>query len=116
MSNADDLMGIEHLDHCIDMLRQGIMVCDTFFIEVLTTLRTELIIMYEQCSGDITPITFARTSLDSRMKVVAEVVHTCRDFAKIQQWAWNRRIKTELDHDTVVTNDPLGWGTFTYSP
>jgi hypothetical protein len=26
MSNQDDLMGIEHLDHCIDMLRQAIMV------------------------------------------------------------------------------------------
>lgn len=93
MTNSDDLMGIEHLDHCIDMLRQGIM-----------------------CSSDITPITFTRTSLDTSMKVVAEVVHTCRSFSKIQQWAWNRRIKEEIDKDKVVTNDPLGWGTYTYSP
>lgn len=26
MTNKDDVMGIEHLDHCIDMLRQSIMV------------------------------------------------------------------------------------------
>ncbi|KAG8627509.1 hypothetical protein KVT40_004992 [Elsinoe batatas] len=25
-SNVDDLLGIEHLDHCIDTIRQGIMV------------------------------------------------------------------------------------------
>ncbi|KAI1078278.1 hypothetical protein F5B20DRAFT_234860 [Whalleya microplaca] len=93
MSNMDDAMGIEHLDHCVDMLRQSIM-----------------------CTSDITPTTFARTSLDSSMKVVAEVVHTCRSFSKIQQWAWNRRIDKAIDKDKVVTDDPLGWGTCTYSP
>jgi len=93
MSNSDDLMGIEHLDHCIDMLRQSIM-----------------------CNSDITPTTFARTSLDSNMKVVAEVVHTCRSFSKIQKWAWSRRITQEIDKKKIVTDDPLGWGTYTYSP
>ncbi|KAI1128591.1 hypothetical protein F5Y10DRAFT_240115 [Nemania abortiva] len=93
MANEDDLLGIEHLDHCLDMLRQSVM-----------------------CNSDITPTTFARTSPRARMKVVAEVVHTCRNFANIQQWAWNRRLSTELDRDTLVTDDPLGWGTYTYSP
>ncbi|KAF2763255.1 hypothetical protein EJ05DRAFT_496085 [Pseudovirgaria hyperparasitica] len=93
MSNVDELMGIEHIDHCIDMLRQSIM-----------------------CHSDITPTTFARQSLKDSMKVVAEVVHTCRKFSNIQQWAWNRRIKSAIDKETVVTNDPLGWGTYTYSP
>ncbi|KAI9788582.1 MAG: hypothetical protein M1816_006831 [Peltula sp. TS41687] len=93
MTNKDDLLGIEHLDHCLDILRQSVM-----------------------CSSDITPTTFARTSPHSSMKIVAEVVHTCRNFAKIQQWAWNRRLTAELDKDTLVTDDPLGWGTYTYSP
>ncbi|KAI1439701.1 hypothetical protein F5Y02DRAFT_412059 [Annulohypoxylon stygium] len=93
MSNTDDSMGIDHLYHCIDMLCQSIM-----------------------CTSDITPMIFARTSLDSRMKVVPEVVHTCRSFSRIQQWAWNRRIDKPLDKDKVVTDDPLGWGTYTYSP
>lgn len=26
MSNTDDSLGIEHLDHCVDMLHQSIMV------------------------------------------------------------------------------------------
>ncbi|EJT79688.1 hypothetical protein GGTG_04772 [Gaeumannomyces tritici R3-111a-1] len=93
MSNTDDLLGIEHMDHCVDILRQSIM-----------------------CNSDVTPTTFARKSLDSDMKLVAEVVHSCRDFTKIQQWAWNRRLKSELDKTTLVTDDPLGWGTYTYSP
>lgn len=67
-------------------------------------------------SSDITPTIFSRTSLGSKMKVVAEVVHTCRSFADIQQWAWNRRLRSGLDKDTVVTDDPLKWGTYTYTP
>ncbi|KAF2022493.1 hypothetical protein EK21DRAFT_83250, partial [Setomelanomma holmii] len=62
MSNQDDLMGIEHLDHYIDMLRQSII-----------------------CNSDVTLTTFTQTSLNTPMKVVAEVVHTCRSFSKIQQ-------------------------------
>jgi len=60
MTNKDDLLGIEHLDHCVDILRQSII-----------------------CNSDITPTTFTRTSIQSSIKVVAEVVHTCRNFAKI---------------------------------
>ena len=69
-----------------------------------------------QCNSDVTPTTFARMSLDTPMKVVAEVVHTCRSFSKIQQWAWNRRIKENFDKDKVIMDDPLGWGTYTYVP
>lgn len=69
-----------------------------------------------QCASDVTPITFARTSLEREMKVVAEVVHTCRSFSRIQQWAWNRRVQQEIDKKKIVTDDPLGWGMFTFSP
>jgi hypothetical protein len=50
------------------------------------------------------------------MKVVAEVVHTCWSFSKIQQWAWNRRIRENFDKNKVIMDDPLGWGTYTYVP
>lgn len=69
-----------------------------------------------RCSSDVTPTTFARMSLNTPTKVVAEVVHTCRSFSKIQQWAWNRRLMHKVDKDTVVKDDPLGWGTYTYTP
>jgi hypothetical protein len=142
MTNEDDLLGIEHLDHCVDILRQSIMVsysscppfystklcktaffshCSKVLICVCAASASRLIwangySRRVQCNSDITPTTFARTSLRSSMKVVAEVVYTCRSFAKIKQWAWNRRLTHELDKDTLVTDDPLGWGTYTYSP
>ena len=50
------------------------------------------------------------------MKAVAEVVHTCRSFAHVQQWAWDRRLQGKLDKKTVVNDDPLGWGLYTYNP
>ncbi|KAK4641835.1 hypothetical protein QC761_0078260, partial [Podospora bellae-mahoneyi] len=88
--NTDDSMGIEHIDHCIDMLWQSIMPHHP----------------HHFCS-DVT---------NTPMKVVAEVVHTCRSSSKIQQWAWNRRLMHKVDKDTVVKDDPLGCGTYTYTP
>ncbi|GAB1311936.1 hypothetical protein MFIFM68171_02146 [Madurella fahalii] len=93
MTNVDDALGIEHLDHRIDMLRQGII-----------------------CNSDVTPTTFARTSMDTSMQVVAEVVHTYRSFPKIQQWAWNMRIQKLIDKEKIVAAGPLRWGTYTYTP
>ncbi|KAK0726613.1 hypothetical protein B0T21DRAFT_413937 [Apiosordaria backusii] len=90
MTNVDDLMGIEHIDHCIDMLRQSLM-----------------------CSSDVTPLTFSRKTLQDPMQGVAEVIHTCRNFPQIQKWAWDRRVTSVIDKDTVVQDDPLGWGSYT---
>ena len=112
MSNKDDLMGIEHLDHCIDMLRQAIMVRIPHVRVITESIDSKSL----QCNCDVTPTTFARTSLDTPMKVVAEVVHTCRSFHRVQQWAWNRRVRESIDKNKVVTDDPLGWGDFTYTP
>ncbi|KAK0127739.1 hypothetical protein ONS96_007253 [Cadophora gregata f. sp. sojae] len=93
MSNNDDSLGIEHLDHCVDHIRQSIM-----------------------CSSDVAPLTFARRSMDEKPKAVAEVLHGCRDFSAVQRWALQRQISLEVDFDTVVTDDPLGWGSYQYSP
>ncbi|KAK0672606.1 hypothetical protein QBC41DRAFT_299544 [Cercophora samala] len=93
MTNVDDLFGIEHIDHCIDMLRQSLM-----------------------CTSDVTPITFSRKSLREPMQGVAEVIHTCRNFPQIQKWAWDRRARDKLDKTTIVKDDPLGWGSYTYVP
>ncbi|KAK4198252.1 hypothetical protein QBC40DRAFT_331805 [Triangularia verruculosa] len=93
MTNVDDLMGIEHIDHCIDMLRQSLM-----------------------CASDVPPITFSRKTLQDKMQGVAEVIHTCRNFPAVQKWAWDRRVRNEIDKTTVVQDDPLGWGSYTYVP
>ncbi|KAI1455248.1 hypothetical protein F4805DRAFT_459993 [Annulohypoxylon moriforme] len=93
MTNQDESFGIEHLDHCVDQIRQSIM-----------------------CSADVTPLTFARQSKDDRPKAVAEVIHECHDFEAIQRWALTRQIPADIDFAEVVTDDPLGWGSYIYSP
>ncbi|OJJ42007.1 hypothetical protein ASPZODRAFT_2129235 [Penicilliopsis zonata CBS 506.65] len=65
-----ELMGMEHIEHCIDALRQSLM-----------------------CSADITPLPWAWDAVAHQAKEVAETAHTCRDFDRIRQWAIDRRIK-----------------------
>ncbi|KAI5865342.1 hypothetical protein GGS23DRAFT_618392 [Durotheca rogersii] len=93
MTNKHDLLGIEHLDHCVDHIRQSIM-----------------------CSADTAVLTFARQTPNGRAKAVAEVLHGCRDFEAIQRWALQRQIPAEVDFDVHVKDDPLGWGSYVYSP
>lgn len=53
-------MGITHVDHCIDALRQ-----------------------HQMCSVDITPNVFQYSPKDFGIRAMANVVHECRDFAKV---------------------------------
>ncbi|KAJ6443436.1 alpha 1,3-mannosyltransferase [Purpureocillium lavendulum] len=61
-------MGIDHIDHCIDILRQQIM-----------------------CSSDTTPNVFQFSPKDSGIRAFASVLHKCRDFNKIKKWAEDHR-------------------------
>ena len=79
------LMGIEHIDHCIDSVRQSLM-----------------------CSADITPLPFQWVEQDERAKEVARVLHTCRAFDPIREWAKNNKVQT-FDH-SVYVKDELGNG------
>ncbi|KAJ5957026.1 hypothetical protein N7501_011305 [Penicillium viridicatum] len=54
-------MGITHVDHCIDALRQ-----------------------HQMCSVDITPNVFQYSPKDFGIRAMADVVHECRDFAKVE--------------------------------
>ena len=108
MSNEDELQGIEHLDHCIDLLRQSLMVWFNLvpmFIAIPNAM---------QCSVDIAPLTFARKKRGDSGKAVAEVIHGCRSFIEVQRWALNRRFDDEIDLTSIVTDDPLKWGTNEY--
>lgn len=89
-TNQDDRIGIEHLDHCIDVLRQNLL-----------------------CNADITPLSFTRDRRDGKAKEVAEVIHSCRDFERIKLWALDHQMQMDMDLDTVVNDDPLGWGNYT---
>ncbi|KAH8805228.1 hypothetical protein F5884DRAFT_859837 [Xylogone sp. PMI_703] len=57
----------EHLYHCIDYLRQGVM-----------------------CSADLTPLPFEWADIRGRIIQIQEVVHTCRNFDKIHEWSLAR--------------------------
>ncbi|KAJ3837942.1 hypothetical protein F5878DRAFT_192018 [Lentinula raphanica] len=61
------LLGTWHMDHCIDALRQTIM-----------------------CSGDITPVVWRWNYAMATAMRDASVMHQCRDFDRVQEWAMKR--------------------------
>ncbi|KAK7947796.1 uncharacterized protein PG986_008682 [Apiospora aurea] len=77
-----ELMGIEHLEHCYDALRQSLI-----------------------CSADITPLPWRWVEQMQEAKEVAQVAHTCRDFDVIREWA-KRNAVDHFDRKTYVP-DPL---------
>ncbi|KAF9882666.1 hypothetical protein FE257_005660 [Aspergillus nanangensis] len=91
-TDQSDHTGITHLDHCVDIIRQGLM-----------------------CNADITPLTWTRDGHDGSAKEVAEVIHTCRDFEAIRDWAKARQMVIPFDKHAVVEGDPLGWGGYAMS-
>lgn len=78
----DELMGIEHIEHCINALRQSLM-----------------------CSADVTPIPWSWSEKDHDAKAVAEIAHTCRNFDDIRNWALENRVK-EFNR-TIYVKDSL---------
>ncbi|KAH8832166.1 hypothetical protein DL96DRAFT_1525030 [Flagelloscypha sp. PMI_526] len=68
-----------HLAHCIDSLRQGV-----------------------QCASDISPFVWRWHPEESRMKWNLEVSHSCRDFERVKEWAYPRRIRGEWNTSVKV--------------
>lgn len=52
----------------------------------------------------------ARDPVSKGAKWVMATKHTCRNFAKIRDWALQRTLIGGLDYKTIVKDDPLGWG------
>lgn len=74
-------MGIEHLEHCYDALRQSLM-----------------------CSVDVTPLPWRWVDDIQEAKEVAQVAHTCRDFDVIRSWAKSHAVDS-FDTKTFVPDD-----------
>ncbi|KAH7060464.1 hypothetical protein B0J12DRAFT_565822, partial [Macrophomina phaseolina] len=64
-----DRFSLEHLEHCVDALRQHIM-----------------------CASDVTPHPWMWNAHDGEVKEVAYIMHTCRNFSAIQDWAKARNV------------------------
>ncbi|ETS85646.1 hypothetical protein PFICI_03671 [Pestalotiopsis fici W106-1] len=79
-----------HIDHCVDTIRQSLM-----------------------CNADISPLTWMWD--DERAKILAKgtIVHTCRRFDKIQEWASRYNYGKMMDSTQKAVNDPLDPETWT---
>ncbi|KAF9893744.1 hypothetical protein FE257_009914 [Aspergillus nanangensis] len=78
----DGRQGMEHLDHCVDSIRQSLM-----------------------CSSDISVIIWQWHEPSQSVRPHANITHTCRDFEAIRNWAWSRRAPNW--NQSIHVPDPL---------
>ncbi|EGP86378.1 uncharacterized protein MYCGRDRAFT_43565, partial [Zymoseptoria tritici IPO323] len=78
--SPDDPSRADHINHCINHLRQSI-----------------------QCHSDLTPMAWVQSGRKIILKAGTE--HTCRDFAKVHDWASRRA--TKFDNIESISNGSL---------
>ncbi|THC87813.1 hypothetical protein EYZ11_012739 [Aspergillus tanneri] len=76
------LQEMDHLDHCVDSIRQSLM-----------------------CSSDISAIIWIWHEESQATRPLANSTHTCRDFEAVRQWALDRQAP-EWD-ESIHVADPL---------
>ncbi|TDZ31335.1 Oxidase ustYa [Colletotrichum spinosum] len=81
-TDPDDPFSLMHLEHCIDALRQAVM-----------------------CSADVTPHPWVWK--DGQNREVADVMHSCRNFDAIRDWARPRDVFERGWNKSIRVPDPL---------
>ncbi|KAF9269955.1 hypothetical protein L218DRAFT_4111 [Marasmius fiardii PR-910] len=71
-----------HMRHCISSLRQSLM-----------------------CSADVTPIVWQWSERSKAAKERNDVVHTCRNFDKIKEWAHQHLLDHQQDMSVYIEDD-----------
>ncbi|KAI9845205.1 MAG: hypothetical protein M1838_001823 [Thelocarpon superellum] len=79
-----ELLGMEHIDHCIDTIRQNLM-----------------------CNADVSVLVWEWDESSKRTKEIAQIAHTCRDRDKIRQWGMDNRLLGDFDFEVHALDDPL---------
>lgn len=79
-----DYINTAHVDHCIDQMRQSLM-----------------------CTVDVTPIPYQWYEKYHAYMPATGIVHQCRDFEKVQEWASHRVVGEAWDIEKKL-DDPLG--------
>jgi hypothetical protein len=79
-----ELLGVHHINHCIDAIRQSLM-----------------------CSADVSTLAWQWSEERNMHMEKGTILHTCRDFNKIRDWAEEHRVKTRFDPTFTEMNDPL---------
>lgn len=78
----DDPKNEEHISHCLDSIRQSLM-----------------------CSSDVSTIVWQWNKTFHQAFPKGNVVHRCRDFEKIKEWALERRTKEKYNTSRHVESD-----------
>ncbi|KAJ7596521.1 hypothetical protein C8J56DRAFT_1158593 [Mycena floridula] len=68
---------VDHLDHCVDTLREAV-----------------------TCTSDVTPLVWAWNDTRNKPEPQFNAFHVCRDFPAIQEWAHENRL--EVPHENHV--------------
>lgn len=71
-----------HMDHCIDTIRQSLM-----------------------CHADITPLVFQWSDAHNSIRMHGNVVHSCRNFDLIKNWALENHVRVPMDPYQRLLND-----------
>ncbi|KAK3317707.1 hypothetical protein B0T19DRAFT_435447 [Cercophora scortea] len=80
----DELLGHDHVDHCVDAIRQSLM-----------------------CNADISVLTWRWNRKQKKNMEMGTILHTCRRFDKIQDWARKHAVYHNMDNEHREMNDPL---------
>lgn len=77
MEDRGDIFEIHHVDHCIDNIRQSII-----------------------CNADTTPNVFQYSEEVGEIRARATVVHECRDFDLVIEWAKQHQTNPDFNFGT----------------
>ncbi|KAJ6551767.1 hypothetical protein B0H19DRAFT_1264401 [Mycena capillaripes] len=77
-----DAMEIDHLDHCIDWIRQALM-----------------------CAGDTSVVVWQWDPKQNKTTFQGDVAHTCRNFDKLRDWGKSHMIRTHYDTSVRIEDD-----------
>jgi hypothetical protein len=105
--DEDELLGFSHIDHCVDSIRQSLMV-STFMISQISYLSAPLPgLIVSKCTADISVLNWEWSDNRRKNQPIGNGYHTCRRFDKIQDWARQRATYLEMDFEYRTLNDPL---------
>ena len=79
----DGMLGMEHLDHCVDALRQAL-----------------------TCQADLSPVVWQWDRRTKGVKVWAQTVHTCRNYDELKDWAREREWTQPFEQEKHL--EPVG--------
>jgi len=74
--------GFDHTTHCIDSLRETVM-----------------------CSSDVTPLVWVWDDRLQQSMPRLDVVHSCRNFEKVQEWGKAHALRTFFDNKVHIEDD-----------